>query len=118
MRPARPHHGGLPLLNTNTMPNNLFIPFTFHADITGVHSTYKQFVEDIYNISGGMKLMLQIAMRSWIDQDSDVAPYLNDAQISNILQTAISINSLIECHAEDLIEWQNEQDKKKGGSHE
>lgn len=100
------------------MPNNLFIPFAFHADITGDNTTYKQFVEDIYNISGGMKLMLQIAMRSWIDQDSDVAPYLNNAQISHILQTAISINSLIECHAEDLIEWQNEQDKKKGGRHE
>lgn len=100
------------------MPNNLFIPFTFHADITGDNSAYKQFVEDIYNVSGGVRLMLQIAMQSWIDQDSDVAPYLNDAQISNILQTAISINSLIEHRAEDLIEWQNEQDKKKGGSHE
>ena len=95
-----------------------FTPFTFHADITGDNTTYKQFVEDMYNISGGMSLMLQIAMQSWLEQDNDVPPYLNNSQISNILQTAISINSLIECHAEDLIEWQNEQDKKKGGSHE
>ncbi len=89
-----------------------FTPYTFHNNLTGNNSAYKMFVEDIYNISGGMKLMLQIAMQSWIDQGSDVEPYLNNAQISHILQTAISINSLIECHAEDLIEWQTGQEER------
>ena len=103
----------------NTMTNNTFKPFIFHRDLSGDRFAHKSFVEDIYKINSGMNLMLQIVFQSMLDQENeDVTPYLSDNQISDILLTAIGVNDLIEYRAEKLIDWQNDQDQKKGGDRE
>ena len=101
----------------NTPETHTFKPFTFHRNLSGDRANHKVFVEDVYNITSGMNLMLKIAHRSWIDQDNGT-PYLNNNQISNIILMAIGVNNLIEYRAEKLIDWQNEYGEKKGGDHE
>lgn len=99
---------------TTTAPEApCFKPFTFHSNLSGDRANHKVFVEDVYNITSGMNLMLKIAHRSWIDQDNGT-PYLNDNQISEIILMAIGVNNLIESQAGKLIDWQNEYCEKKG----
>ena len=98
------------------MSENLFTPFTFHSDLTGNNSAYKMFVEDIYNISGGIALILQIANQSLTDKDDDEIPYLNAGQIDALMKIVISMAITIEDRAESLIEWSNRMDELKEGT--
>lgn len=98
------------------MSENLFTPFTFHNDLTGKNSAYKMFVEDMYNISGGIALILQIANQSLIDKDNGDSPYLDAGQIDALMKIVINIALTIEDRAESLIEWSNRMDELKEGT--
>lgn len=74
------------------------------------------FVEDIYNISGGIALILQIANQSLTDKDNGEIPYLNAGQIDALMKIVISTAFTIESRAESLIEWGNRMDEIKGGA--
>lgn len=95
-----------------------FTPFTFHNNLTGNNSAYKMFVEDIYNISSSIALILQIANQSLTDKDDGEIPYLNAGQIDALMKIVISMAFTIENRAESLIEWSNRMDElKEGGNH-
>lgn len=74
------------------------------------------FVEDIYNISGSIALILQIANQSLTDKDDSEIPYLNAGQIDALMKIVISIALTIEDRAGSLIEWSNRMDEFKEGS--
>ena len=74
------------------------------------------FVEDIYNISGGIALILQIANQSLTDKDDGEIPYLNAGQIDVFMKIVISMAITIEDRAESLIEWGNRMDELKEGT--
>ena len=93
-----------------------FTPYIFHNNLTGNNSAYKMFVEDIYNISGGIALILQIANQSLTDKDDGEIPYLNAGQIDALMKIVISMAITIENRAESLIEWGNRMDEIKGGA--